>query len=171
MWAALLARFWKPLAGAALLIGSGWYLHHTGYESGYAASEAHWQPLFATAERERDAANERTRTKEAKSIQASAESQRRIDETLQTLHVRAADYDSRLRSLSVRLAASARRCEVPQVAASPAQPDGAAESEQRASGAGGRIAATGANCELDAASKVEWQRFYTEIRATINQEP
>jgi len=170
MWFGLLARFWPYLAGAALILCAGLYLHHRGYESGFAASEGKWQPRFAKAERELDAANARTRMTEAESNLASAESQRRIDETQKLLDVRTADYDGRLRSLSVRLsAASANRCEVPAVPGSSAEAAGASESDQRAAEVGSRIAGIGADCESDAARLAEWQRWYTEQRTIFSE--
>ena len=168
IWLDLLRRFWPYLAGVALILGVGGYLHHTGYESGYAASEAKWQPLFAAAERELAAANARTEKTEADSKALSSESQRRIDETSKALHARADDYDNRLRSLSVRLAAARASCQsVPAVPNSPASPDGATESEQRAAEIGSRVAGIGADCESDSARLAEWQRWYTEQQAVM----
>lgn len=166
----LLLRFWPYLAGAALVIAAYGWAHHAGYESGYAASEAKWQPKFAAAERERDAANARTQMKEAESTHAVAESQRRIDETQKALHDRLADADSRLRALSLRYtAASARRCEMPQAPGASPIPDATARSNERAERAGASIAATGGRCERDAARLAEALRIYTEQRAIINQ--
>lgn len=171
MWMGLLSRVWPYLAGAALLIGAGLYLRHTGYESGYAASEAKWQTLFAAAEKARDAANEKARRKEEDSTRISQTAEAEHAKTVASLTLRAADADKRIRALGLRIAAaSACRVEVSTAPGSAAQPDGATESEQRASEAGGRVAAAGADCELDAAAKVEWQRFYTEVRSTINRE-
>lgn len=162
----LLLRFWPHLLIAGAIIGAGLYLRHSGYESGFAASEAKWQARFSAAERERDAANARADRAEALSTQASEESQRRIDETQKTLLARAADYDDRLRSLSVRYAAARSRCQsVPSIPAGTASPDAAAESEQRASAFGGSLASIGADCEADASTVTEWQRYFTEQRA------
>ena len=170
MWLSLLMRFWPYLAGVALILGVGWYLHHAGYESGHAASEAKWQPLFAKAERELDAANARTRMKEAESNLAVAESQRRTDETLQTLHVRAADYDSRLRSLSMRYAAASARCSaLPPASGAAPSPDATAGSVERAERAGASIAATGERCERDAARLAELQKLYIEQRTIVSE--
>lgn len=170
MWLSLLVRFWKPLAGAALILSAGWYLHHAGYESGYAASERKWQQLFAKAASERDAANARTEKAEALSKQAVADSQRRIDETLQTLHVRAADYDSRLRSLSMRYAAASAHCSaLPSAPGATSSPDATTGSVERAERAGASIAATGERCERDAARLAELQRTYTEQRTIVSE--
>jgi hypothetical protein len=167
IWLTLLKRFWLPLTVATLLIGAAMLLRHQGYESGFAASEVKWRPRFETAERELAAANARTEKTEADSKALSAESQRRIDETLQTLHVRATDYDSRLRALSMRVAARASCQSLPAVPGGLAATDAATESEQRAAQAGSRIAGIGADCESDAARLSEWQRWYTEQQAVM----
>src|SRR4051812_28872032 len=98
-WLALLARFLKPLAASALLIGLGWYIHHAGYVSGHAASEAHWQPLFAQAERARDAANLVAHQKEVDSKALSQTAEAEHAKTVASLNLRAADADQRLRAL------------------------------------------------------------------------
>ena len=170
MWAGLLLRFWPYLAGAALIIGAGWYLHHAGFESGYAASEAKWRPLFAAAERARDAANEKARRKEEDSSALSAQTEKQHAETLVSLQSRAADADKRLRALSVRLAtASSCRVSMPETSGTSSVPDAAAPSAERAERAGASISDTGRRCEIDASTLAEWQRFYTELRSTINR--
>jgi hypothetical protein len=170
IWLALLKRFWLPLTVAVALIGGVAYFGHTRYESGYAASEAKWQPAFDAAERELAAANDRTRMKESQSTRSAEDSQRRIDETRKTLLARTADYDSRLRALSMRLAAAtASSRDVPTPSRGAASPDAATESSQRAAEVGSRIGGIGADCESDAARLAEWQRFYTEQRDILNR--
>jgi len=170
-WLLHLYRFWPLYVAAALaLTGAGLYVHHSIYESGYAASEAKWQPLFAKAERELAAANARTKAKETESTLAVAESQRRIDETNEALRVRSADYDSRLRSISMRYAAARASCQqVPAVPGGPSEASGTTESEQRAAEIGSAIARVGADCESDAARLAEWQRWYTEQRVIFDR--
>jgi len=170
MWLSLLSRFWPYLAGAALIIGAALYLHHRGYESGYAASEALWQPRFAQAERARDMANEKARRKEEDSTALSAQTEKQHAETLVSLQARASDADKRLRALSVRLAAaSTRRCAMPETAGTPAVTDAATASAERAERAGASISDTGRRCELDAATLTEWQRFYSGVRSISNR--
>ena len=170
MWLGLLSRFWPYLLGVAAILSAALWLHHRGYESGFAASEEKWQPLFAKAERELAAANARTEMKEAESNRAVAESQRRIDETQKDLHDRSVDYDSRLRALSLRYtAAAARRCDVPQAPGTPGSPDTASRINERAERAGAGFADIGGRAERDAARLAECVRVYTEQRAIINQ--
>lgn len=166
IWLTLLKKLWPYIAGIALILGAAWYFHHTGYVSGRADELAVWKPRFDAAERELAAANARTEKAEALSSQAVARSQERIDETLKNLHARTVDYDGRLRSLSVRLAAAgAHRCEVSPLPRSSPELAGPTESEQRAAAAGSRIAIIGGDCEADSARLAEWQRWYTEQRA------
>lgn len=170
MWVTLLARFWPHLLAAAAIIGAGVYLHHRGYESGFAASEAKWQPLFAAAEKARDAANEKARRKEEDSIQLARMAEDEYEKSVASLTLRAADADKRIRALSVRVAASACRVEVSPTAGTAAVPDAAAASLARADGAGASISDTGRRCELDSAALAGWQRFYLSLRSTINRE-
>ena len=89
MWFALLSRFWQPLAAIALVIGAWAWAHHQGFESGYAASEAHYTPLIAAAERARDAANSAARQKEADSKALSQQIEARHVEIEASLSSRA----------------------------------------------------------------------------------
>jgi hypothetical protein len=165
---ALLARFWKPLACLALVIGAWALAHHQGYESGYAASEAKWQPAFAAAERARDAANAVARQKEASSTALSQQAEVDHEKAVASLTLRAHDADERIRDLVRQLAASASRGRVPTLSGPATVITGPAESDQRASEAGGSIARTGADCEADAITLAGLQRWVTEQRAIAN---
>jgi len=169
MWLSLLSRFGPYLVALAALSGAAWWLHHQGYESGYAASEAKWQPRFDAAERAKAVADEMARRKEAYSTALSQKVEAEHEKAVASLNLRAADADKRLRALSLRLAtASARRCEVPPIPGAALQPDAAAEVIRRAEDAGGRISSVGAACESDAATLAALQRWVTEQRAIIN---
>jgi len=170
-WLLHLYRFWPLYVAAALaLTGAGLYVHHSIYESGYAASEAKWQPLFAKAERELAAANARTKAKETESTLAVAESQRRIDETQKILDARLAGADKRYRALSLRYTAAAtRRCDLPKAPGASPGPDATPGSIERAERAAEGFRDTGGRCERDAARLAEIQRVYTEQRGIINQ--
>jgi len=171
MLAGVLLRFWPYLAGAALVIGASWFLHHRGFESGYAASEAKWQPLFAAAEKARDAANEKARHKEEDSIQLSRMAEAEHEKSVASLTLRAADADKRIRALGVRLAAaSACRVEVSSAPGSSAEPDAASAGIARADRAGASISDTGRRCELDASALAAWQQFYIQLRSINNRE-
>ena len=177
MWALLLPllrKFWPHLLAVGAIIAVGLWLRHAGYESGYAASEAKWHPLFEAAERELAAANARTETKEAASKVLSEQIEKQHAETMASLNLRASAADRRIRDLSVRLAAAhSRSCPLPAVPGTTSVPDAAAEVERRAEEAGGRISSVGAACESDAATLAELQRWVTEQRAifTDNMRP
>jgi hypothetical protein len=170
MWSAMLVRFWKPLAGAVLLIGLALWAHHAGYESGHAASEAHWRPLFAQAERARDAANLAARQKEESSIRLTQNAEAEHEKVVASLNLRAADADQRIRAIGLRLAAaSARRCEVSAIPGATAVPDAASTGVARADGAGASISDTGRRCELDAATLAGLQRWIIGQRAIFQR--
>lgn len=170
IWLAVLKRFWLPLVAAGAVIGAGWYLHHRGYESGYAASEKRWQAAFAKAAAERDAANAKALRQETESTLLSDQIGKQHAEQMASLNLRAADADKRIRALSVRLAAaSSCRVEVPAVSGTSAEPDDATEGVRRAAEAGGRIAAVGTDCEADAARLAALQRWITEQRAIFSR--
>ena len=161
IWLDLLRRFWKPLAGAALLIGSGWYLHHAGYESGHAASEAHWQPLFAQAERARDAANLAAHQKEADSTRLSQTAEAEHAKTVASLNLRAADAERSNLSLVRQLAARSRCSAVREASGPAAVPDAAPASDERLAGAADRFTDLARRCESDARQLAELQGWVT----------
>lgn len=169
MWMALLARFWKPLAGAALLIGSGWYLHHAGYEAGHAASEAHWQPLFAEAERARDAANQAARQKEADSTRLSQTAEAEHAKILAYLNLRAADAEHRYASLLRQHSAGPSCGAVPKDGGPAGDPDAAGASSQLIDRTSRDFAALARRCESDAAALTDLQHWVTEQRNLLAQ--
>lgn len=169
-WLLHLYRFWPLyLAGAIAITGVGLWAHHSIYESGRADEKAVWKLKFDAAARELVAANARTKAKEMESSRAVAESQRRIDETQKTLDIRSADYDQRLRALSVRYTAAARRCDLPKAPGTSPVPDAATASVERAERAGASFADIGKRAEWDSARLAQCVRIYTEQRAIINR--
>ena len=168
MWSAMLVRFWKPLVGAALLIGSGWYLHHAGYESGHAASEAHWQPLFAQAERARDAANLAARQKEADSTRLSQTAEAEHAKTVASLNLRAADAEHRYASLLRQHSAGSRCGAVPKDGGAAGDPDAAGASSQLIDRTSRDFAALARRCESDAAALTDLQEWVRGQRAILN---
>lgn len=170
-WLLHIYKFWPLyLIAVGAFIGSGWYIHHSIYESGRADERAVWKPKFDAAARELVAANARTKAKEMESSRVVAESQRRIDETQKTLASRLADADSRLRALSLRYTAAAtRRCEVPTAAGASPVPNEATGVRERAERAGASFADIGGRAERDAARLAECVRIYTEQGAIINR--
>jgi hypothetical protein len=115
-------------------------------------------------------ADAKARRKETDSIQLAQIAEAEHAKTVASLNLRAADADKRIRALSVRLAA-ASTCGVEMSSASgaAAEPDAASASAERAERGGASLSDTARRCELDAAAKLEWQRFYTGVRSTINQ--
>src|SRR6185295_18175217 len=130
MWLGILSRAWPYLAGAIALIGLAIYLNQTGYRSGYAASEAHWQPLFEAAARERDEANARASVLEARSTALSAESEKQHAESMAALQARASDAERTNRNLVRQFAARSRCGAVPEASGTPTVPDAGSASDE-----------------------------------------
>lgn len=167
MWLSLLARFWKPLAGAALLIGASLYLHHAGYESGYAASEAQWQPRFAEAARARDAANTVARRKEADSTALSVQSEKQHDETIASLNLRAADAEHRYASLLRQHSAGPRSGAVPQDCSAAGDADATRASSELIDRTSKDFGSLARRCESDAATLTDLQEWVRGQRAIL----
>lgn len=164
IWLDILRRFWPYLAGLALITGAWMWAHHSGYESGYAASEAHWQPLFATAERERDAANADARRKEASSKALSQTVEAEHAKTVASLNLRAADAERSNLSLVRELAARSRCGAVREASGSPAKPDATAQGDERLDRAAAGFTDLARRCESDAHQLAELQGW---VRAQI----
>lgn len=159
IWLTLLRRFWPHLLAAGAVIAAGAYLHHSGYESGYAAREAYWKPLFDAAVDAKAKADARADALEAASNALSAQSEKSYAEKMASLTSRAADSDVRIRGLMRELAARSRCREVSSVPAAPAIPDAASASDAGADRAGESIAGVGKRCEADAAALAELQNW------------
>jgi len=166
---AVFFRFWPYLAAVVLLIGAWAWAHHTGYESGYAASEAKWQPKFEGAERERDAANARAQKKEADSIALSDQIERTHAETIASLTSRAADAEQRTAGLVRQLSVRARSCAVPPTGSASTVPDAASASDRVADRASKDLVELARRCESDGRTLAQLQRWVTEQRAIINR--
>lgn len=170
IWLDLLRRFWPYLALSVGLIVGAWYTHHTGFVSGYAASEAKWRPAFDEATRARDAANAKARQTESDSSALSSQTEKAHGEQIASLNLRAADAAERIRALSVRIAASHSSCgPVPTISGSPAVADAAASGESRAERAGTSISDTGRRCEADAITLANLQQWVTEQRGIFSR--
>lgn len=161
MWLSLVMRFWKLLAGALVILAAGWFLHHRGYESGFAASEAKWQPLFAAAEKARDVANEKARRKEEDSIQLAQMAEAEHAKTVASLNLRAADAERSNLSLVRQLAARSRCGGLPKASGPTAIPDDATAGGERLAGAAGRFTDLARRCESDARQLAELQEWVT----------
>jgi len=159
MWLGLLSRVWPYLLIVAALSGAAWWLHHSGYESGYAAAEAKWQPRFAAAEEARAAADAKARQMEEDSKALSERSSRRYDETLASLNLRAADAERRYSKLLRDSSARASCGAVPQDGPAAGDSDAAAASDQRSDRIGRALAGLARRCEGDARSLAELQSW------------
>lgn len=168
MWLGLLGRFWPWLAGAVALIGLALYINHAGYKSGYAASEAHWQPLFAAATLARDEANARAAVQEARSKAQSDQSEKEHAESLASLALRADAAERSNRSLVRELAARARSGAVSQASGPASVADATTASDERLAGAADRFTDLARRCEADAATLAELQRWVTGQRSIFN---
>ena len=167
IWLGLLKRFWPYLAFAlaAMLILGGFY--RSGYKAGESASAAFWQPRFDAADKARIAADARTESLATASTALTQRREAEHAETLQSLNDRAAASDVRVRGL-MRQLATASRCEVPAVPGTTTLPDDSAEVQQRADTLGSRIVGIGRDCEADAATLAELQRWISDQRAILN---
>lgn len=155
----ILLRFWPHVLVAALIIGAGVYINRLGYESGYNASEAKWQPAFAAASKARDEANARARTLETASTQLSAQTEKEYADTIASLNLRAADSERRIFGLVRQLAQRPDSSAVPKDGPATRSADAAAEVERRVAEAGGSISDVGRGCEADAAQVEAWQQW------------
>lgn len=111
----LLLRFWKPLAGAAIVLLALWAVHHHGYNAGKATVQAAWdkdraaraeadarvmqaQAELEAANRARNEVIEREYKDKLAAIAADRDS----------IAGRVREYESRLRSLSAAQATGQR---------------------------------------------------------------
>jgi hypothetical protein len=151
----------------ALVLGAVLFgIHHHGVVSGKAARDSFWEPKFLAAEKAAAEANAKTTAIESAQTAATTAAEAHHAEVLQDLSTRYADANSRIRALSLRLAAGNAGCgKVPAVPDSTAVPDGPTPSEERALRAADAIADTGRRCELDAAALDGLQQWIREQAA------
>lgn len=165
MWIGLLGRFWPHLLIAAAIIGAGAYLRHSGYESGYAASEVQWRERFAAAERLRAEANEKARQTEADSIALTQTAEAEHAKTLASINLRAADAEHRYASLLRQHSTGSRSCAVRQDGGAAPDADATRASSELIDRTSRDFSALARRCESDAAALTELQRWVTEQRA------
>lgn len=168
IWA-LVLRFWKPIIGAALLIGAVWFLHHRGYESGYAASEAKWQERFAAAERARDEANAAARQKEADSKALSQTAEAEYAKTVASLNLRAADAERRYASILRQHSAGSGSCAVSQDGGATSGADATRASSELIDRASRDFASLARRCESDSAALTSLQEWVRSQQALFAQ--
>lgn len=167
MWMTLLARFWKPLAGALLILAALWWIYHHGFSAGYAKSEASWKPRFEAAERERDAANAKADAREQLARQLSRESDERYARLISDNNTRALDTQRDITRLVRFITARASGRTMPETSGSAGSPDAATSGDPRIDGAAASIGDTGRRCEADAIQLAELQRYVTEQLAVM----
>jgi hypothetical protein len=163
----ILLRFWKPIAGAAVILLVLFGAYRWAYGRGVEATEGHYQSLLTAAEMAKARAEERTRTIEATAQSLTLESEARHAETIAALNGRAADADRRLRALGVRLSARRNCGEVSAIPGTTAESDATAAGDERAAGAGSAIADTGRRCESDAAQLASLQQWIRSQQALM----
>ena len=128
---ALLLRYWRPLLAALALLAVLWAAYAWAYGRGYAAAEAHYEPILADIRTIAAEANARARAVEERArrdVERLTEEYRRRETEIES---RAADAE---RALSERLrlaAAAARRCDVPADPAAAGGNDGTAAGRAR----------------------------------------
>lgn len=166
MWT-LALRFWPHLLALGAIIGLGWYIHHSGYEAGYAASESQWKPRFEAADRARTAANARATALETASKALSEQYEARHAETLQTLTVRAANSQRRIDGLVRELAARPGRCPMPEAGRSTPLPDEPSTGDQFLASAGVDLTEIARRCESDAAQLAALQAWIRDQFALL----
>lgn len=157
IWLDIVRRFWKPLAAVALIIGAWAWAHHTGYESGYAASEAHWRPAFDEATRARDAANAKARQTESDSSALSSQTEKAHGEQIASLNLRAADAEHRYASLLRQHPANSCRGAVRENGGATPESDAAGASSELIDRTSRDFAALARRCESDAAALTDLQ--------------
>lgn len=171
MWLLLLRKFWPYLLAAALVIGAGVWLHHRGYESGFAASEANWKPRFDAAERARDTANARADALQLASKHLSDEYESRHAQTVASLTARAADAEQRTAGLVRQLSARSRCSTLPPSSGSSPVPDATPASDPIADRASKDLVELARRCESDARTLAELQDWVTDQRAIFSGRP
>lgn len=162
MWSLLLVglrKTWPYFLGAALILGLAWWAHHRIYESGYAASEAKWQPRFAQAERELKAANEKARRQEEDSRALSDRIEEQHAKTVASLTSRAADAERRYASILRQHSAGSRGDAVPQDGGAAGDADAARALDLRNERAAKDFGRLARGCEADAAALTDLQQW------------
>lgn len=167
MIASVLLRFWPHIAGAVLLIGGLWYIHHHGYNAGQDERTAYYQPILTAVEGERRAAEARIATLRKAQKALNTEVEQRHARNLQAIQNRATRAEQRIVSL---LQVGAGRCRepVPAAAGASPEPESTAEELERFGRVGAGIAAVGRRCEEDAGQLAELQRWYATQRDFLN---
>lgn len=163
-----LRKLWPYPLGAAVILGAAWWIHHRGYESGFAASEAKWQPRFDAAERELTAANEKARRKEEDSKALSEQSEKQHAEKLASLNLRIDAAERRYASLLRQHSASASCGAVRQDGGAPRDADATGPSSELIDRTGRDFAALARRCEADAAALTDLQEWVRGQRAILN---
>lgn len=169
MWASLLLRFWKPAIGILIGAGAVWYLHHHGYESGYAAADSKWHARFAQAERDRDAANEKARRTEEDSRAISARSESIHAEQIASITSRAADAERRVAGLVRQLSTRTSCSTVPKASGAAKLPDAAPAVEPIVEQTSADLIELARRCESDAATLAGLQQWVREQQALFGQ--
>lgn len=163
----LLLRFWKPLAGLALLICAYGWAHHAGFESGRAVERADWQPRFAAAERARDEANAAAHRTEELSSQISQTAEAEHAKTVASLNLRAADAERRYADILRKHSASSRCGAVPQDGGAAGNPDATRASSELIDRTSKDFGSLARRCESDSAALTSLQEWIKAQQALL----
>jgi hypothetical protein len=161
----LLLRFWPYLTGLTLLIGAATYMHHAGYESGYAASEAHYRPLFDAADKARAAADARARTLDQASKALSAKTEADYAASVSSLNLRVADAERRYAGILRQRPTSASCRTGPGDGASAGGADAAGASDELIERTSRDFGTLVRRCEADATTLTALQKWVREQQA------
>jgi hypothetical protein len=163
MWLGLLARFWKPLLGALVVLA----ILYAAYSHGRKVERSDWEPRFAAAERAKVEADARAEAKEELARRLSRESDERYAHTIARLNERAADAQRDIDGILRKLTAAIRR-EVPADGGAPAGTDAAPAGGEYLGRTAGDLAELARKCESDSAQLAELQRFVAGQLAALN---
>jgi hypothetical protein len=161
-------RLTPYLAGLAVIVGLAWWLHHRGYEAGQAKARAHYEPILAAIDREKVAAETRVKATQAAAQRLSQETEERHAHIETVLQTRAAAAERRLTGLLRELTAARDRHAVPPDAGTSPFPEPAPEESERIERVSRRLAGVATDCEADAQTILEFQRWYAGQRALLN---
>lgn len=161
----------KLIAGtilAIVLFGALKYYGHIHEKVGEAKRDAFWQPKFDEAERLRHIAEARTAVLESTAKTITTDIEARHADTIKRLADRASTAERSLTSSLRRLASCSGGRQLPALPGAPADPDGAAQSDEHLGQIAAGLRAAGADCESDAAQLASLQDWIKRQAALMN---
>lgn len=147
-----------------------WY-GHTHFKAGVASRDAFWQPKFDAAEKARLLAEARVKVLEGAAKTITSDIEARHADILKTLADRASTAERSLTASLRNLASCSGRRELPALPGPASVPDAAPEGDERLAASGRSIAATGRDCESDAATVSGLQEWIRRQQSLMNSAP